>query len=108
MGEILKKFGKRVRFLRRTKDMTQERLAELAKLSLQSVGEIERGRGNTTLTNVENLANALEVSLPSLFDFGDVDMTRQDAQKEIESLLAQSSDNDVRAMLSVARALSRK
>ena len=43
MGEILKVFGKRVRALRRAKDMTQEQLAERAGLSLQSVGEIELG-----------------------------------------------------------------
>ena len=48
MGEILKIFGKRVRALRRAKDMTQEQVAERAGFALQSVGEIERGRGNPT------------------------------------------------------------
>jgi transcriptional regulator with XRE-family HTH domain len=108
MGEILTKFGKRIRQLRRSKDMTQERLAELANLSLQSVGEIERGRGNTTLLNIENLANALGAGVPALFDFGEVDMTRQDAETELENLLRKCADSDIRAILTVARSLSRK
>jgi len=108
MGEILTQFGRRIRWLRRSKDMTQERLAELAKLSLQSVGEIERGRGNTTLLNIENLANALGVGVPALFDFGETDMTRQDAETELKSLLRKSADPDIRALLAVARSLSRK
>jgi len=108
MGEILIKFGKRIRQLRRSKDMTQERLAELANLSLQSVGEIERGRGNTTLLNIENLANALGAGVPALFDFGETDMTRRDAETELESLLRKCADSDLRALLAVARSLSRK
>jgi len=108
MGEILTKFGKRIRQLRRSKDMTQERLAELANLSLQSVGEVERGRGNTTLLNIENLANALGVGVSALFDFGEVDMTRQDAETELENLLRKCPDSDIRALLTVARSLSRK
>ena len=108
MGEILKVFGKRVRALRRAKDMTQEQLAERAGLSLQSVGEIERGRGNPTLVNIERLSAALEEDLASLLDLGDVGMTREQVQKELLELLAGASEEQVRAILTMARVLIQK
>jgi transcriptional regulator with XRE-family HTH domain len=108
MGEILKVFGKRVRSLRRAKDMTQEQLAERAGLSLQSVGEIERGRGNPTLVNIERLSAALEEDLASLFDLGDVGMTREQVQKELLELLDGASEEQVRAILTMARVLIQK
>ena len=108
MGEVRAKLGKRIRQLRRSKDMTQERLAVLAKLTLQSVGAIENGRGNTTLRNIESLADVLGVSVPALFDFGEADIARQDAETELENLLPKCADSDIHALLTVARSLSRK
>lgn len=108
MGEILTVFGKRLRFLRRTKDMTQEQVAERAGLSLQSVGEIERGRGNPTLVNVERLSDALEVELTELFDLGDVKMTKEQAVQELLFLLEGATEEQVRALLTMVRVLVQK
>ncbi|WP_428561135.1 MAG: helix-turn-helix domain-containing protein [Solidesulfovibrio sp. DCME] len=108
MGEILKIFGKRLRSLRRAKDMTQEQVAERAGLSLQSVGEIERGRGNPTLVNVERLSEALSVELTELFDLGDVKMTREQAVQEILARLEGATEEQVRALLTMVRVLIQK
>jgi transcriptional regulator with XRE-family HTH domain len=108
MGEILTVFGKRLRFLRRTKDMTQEQVAERAGLSLQSVGEIERGRGNPTLVNVERLSDALDVELTELFDLGDAKMTKEQAVQELLSLLEGATEEQVRALLTMVRVLVQK
>ncbi|GAB6037750.1 hypothetical protein JCM15519_23090 [Fundidesulfovibrio butyratiphilus] len=108
MGDILKDFGKRIRTLRRAKDLTQEQLADRAGLSLQSVGEIERGRGNPTLVNIERLSAALEEKLTVLFDLGDVGLTKEQARKELETLLAGASEEQARAILTMARVLLAK
>ena len=108
MGEILKIFGKRLRSLRRAKDMTQEQVAERAGLSLQSVGEIERGRGNPTLVNVERLSDALDIELTELFDLGDVKMTREQAVQEILARLEGATEEQVRALLTMVRVLIQK
>lgn len=105
MGEILKVFGKRVRTLRRAKDMTQEQLAERAGLSLQSVGEIERGRGNPTLVNIERLSAALGEDLTTLFDLGDVKLSKEQAQQELLELLNRATEEQVRAILTMVRVL---
>ena len=108
MGEILKVFGKRLRSLRRAKDLTQEQVAERAGLSLQSVGEIERGRGNPTLVNIERLSVALGEDLATLFDLGDVKLSKEQAEKELLELLGGASEEQVRAVLTMARVLIQK
>ena len=67
-SEILKKFGDRVRQLRKLKDISQEELAHRADLHRTYIGMIERAEKNITLLNIEKIANALEVSINDLFD----------------------------------------
>ena len=88
--------------------MTQEQVAERAGLSLQSVGEIERGRGNPTLVNVERLSDALDVELTELFDLGDEKMTREQAVQEILARLEGATEEQVRALLTMVRVLIQK
>ncbi len=66
---ILLKFGLRVKELRSAKGITQEGLAELAGLSRQYVGDVERGTRNISLVNMEKIATALEITLPELLRF---------------------------------------
>ena len=66
---ILQNFGSHVRELRSAKGMTQEKLAELAGLSRQYIGDVERGTRNISLVNIEKIAAALEITLPDLLDF---------------------------------------
>ena len=58
--------GARVRQLRRVRRLTQEQLAERAGLSHKFLGEVERGRGNPTLTTLAALSDALGVQLADL------------------------------------------
>lgn len=66
-SEILKRFGERVRELRKSKDISQEELAHKADLHRTYIGMIERAEKNITLLNIEKIANALEVSIKELF-----------------------------------------
>lgn len=65
------KFGLRVRSLRVARELTQEELAEKAKLSPEYVSQIERGKASPSFETVALVASALEVKLHSLFDFSD-------------------------------------
>ncbi len=65
-SEILKKFGDRVRQLRKQKDISQEELAHRADLHRTYIGMIERAEKNITLLNIEKIANALEVEISEL------------------------------------------
>ena len=63
---ILKTFGKAVRKRRKKLGISQEKLAEKAKLHRTYIGMIERGEKNLTLTNIEKLATALNCSISEL------------------------------------------
>jgi transcriptional regulator with XRE-family HTH domain len=58
----LKKFGDRLRNLRKAKGLSQEELAEIAELHRNYIGGIERGERNVALLNIIRLAQALEES----------------------------------------------
>jgi transcriptional regulator with XRE-family HTH domain len=63
-----KGLAQRIRHLRSKKGWSQERLAEEANIHRVYLAGIERGRRNPSLRNLENLAVALGISLPKLFE----------------------------------------
>ncbi len=60
-------FGKRVREFRKTRGYSQEQLADKAGLHRTYIGSIERGEQNISIDNIEKIAKALRVTVPSLF-----------------------------------------
>lgn len=59
--------GRELRRQRRARELTVEDLAELAGVSSGFVSQLERGRANPSLSNLQKLAGALGVTLVSLF-----------------------------------------
>ena len=64
----LQKFGKKLKFLRIDKGLTQLELAEILNMSPNFIGMIERGERNTTVENVFKISRALKVKASSLFE----------------------------------------
>ena len=64
----LQKFGKKLKFLRIDKGLTQLELAEILNMSPNFIGMIERGERNTTVENVYKISRALKVKPSSLFE----------------------------------------
>ena len=65
--EILRLFGDRLRELRMERRLSQERLAELAGLDRNYIGQIERAERNVALVNIIRIAKALEIEPGELF-----------------------------------------
>lgn len=68
-SDILIKFGKRVRDIRKAKGLSQEQLSFKAELHRTYIGMIERAEKNITLLNIEKIAKALETSIDNLMNF---------------------------------------
>jgi len=69
MEDIRAKFGKHLRRIRESKGLTQEGLADLAGMHFTYIGQIERGKRNPSLINLERLAKALKIDAGKLLPF---------------------------------------
>ena len=65
--DILVIFGNKVRELRKSKNLSQEDLADKADLHRTYIGMIERAEKNITLVNIQKIANALDIKIKDLF-----------------------------------------
>lgn len=62
------RFGMRIRQLRHVAGLSQEALADRARLDRSYVGSVERGERNISLENIEKLSNALGCTPSELLD----------------------------------------
>ncbi|EKD96011.1 MAG: transcriptional regulator, XRE family [uncultured bacterium] len=69
MEDVRVRFGKQLRSLREAKKLTQEGLADLAGMHFTYIGQIERGKRNPSLINLERLAKALKIDAGKLLPF---------------------------------------
>ena len=63
---IQKRFGLRVRELRRTTGLSQEAFADQCGLDRTYIGGIERGERNVSLRNIEVISNAFGIPISKL------------------------------------------
>jgi transcriptional regulator with XRE-family HTH domain len=59
--------GTRVRELRTSRGLSQERLAELSGLHRTYISSLERGQRNVSVENLGALAQALDITIAELF-----------------------------------------
>lgn len=65
---IQEKFGQRVKELRLEKELSQEKLANIAEIDRTYMTSLENGRRNVSLQNIEKILKALGVELSVFFD----------------------------------------
>ena len=63
--------GKNIQKYRKLNGITQEKLAEIIDVEINSISSIERGKYFPTAENLVKISNALNVKLPDLFTFKD-------------------------------------
>jgi len=64
---IQRKFGEKVKELRMTRKMSQEKLGFESGLDRTYISGIERGERNPSLKNIGRIAKALKIEIPALF-----------------------------------------
>jgi transcriptional regulator with XRE-family HTH domain len=68
MTNILAQFGQCVRERRLELGLTQQEVADRAKLNRAYISDVENGRRNVSLKTIKRIAEALEASISSLLD----------------------------------------
>ena len=67
-SKIFIRYGQIVRELRLSKNISQETLADLCGLHRTYISDVELGKRNVSLENIEKIAKAMGVSLTKLFE----------------------------------------
>lgn len=68
-NNFIKAIDKYLQSVRKSKNILQEELAYTSELELIQIGRIERGTINKSISNVAQIADALEIQPKELFDF---------------------------------------
>ena len=66
---IEKKFGAKLAYIKKSKKLSQMKLAELVDMNFNYIGQIERGEANVTIKTMKNIADALDIEVSELFNF---------------------------------------
>ena len=110
MAEIIyekyqKNFGQYVREHRERKGYTQQKLAELLKVTPKSISYIERGENYPSVDNMFELAHILDMSLDEfIFSYKKFDTTL--SFEELNECLRNLSHDNQIVLLSVIRAVA--
>lgn len=70
--EINIKLGKRIKYLRQQRGLSQEKLAEALNIATTSLSFVETGRGFMILSTLEKLTSVLDVELYEIFQFSSI------------------------------------
>ena len=72
MVDCKKLLGKRIKELRKCRELTQEQLAELVAIETGSLSAIESGRHYPSLATVEKISQALNFEIRKFFNFNNL------------------------------------
>jgi XRE family transcriptional regulator, regulator of sulfur utilization len=68
MSKLSKSIGERIRNERKEQGLSQEKLAELAKLNTSYIASVERGRYSIGIDNLRKICKALRIKMVDLFN----------------------------------------
>lgn len=97
--------GMRIKELRRSKNMSQEELAEKAGISSKYLSSIERGKENPTLDTFMNLGAALGVEIMEIFNFSHEGWSARDMKLFVTNLLKGSDENKLLLTAKIIKAI---
>jgi transcriptional regulator with XRE-family HTH domain len=97
VSDFLKLVGEQIRYIRKSKGLTQEALANQCGFQYSYLSDIERGERNISLETLEKIINALGILPIEIFNFKHADTDNELIEKRlvIESLQALLHDRDV-------------
>lgn len=104
MKSLKQKLGARIQEIRKSKNLTQEVLAEKIDMDKPNLSNIECGKRFMTAETLEKLAGALEVEEKELFNFGHI-KNRDELINLLNNSINNASDSELMYLYKVVEAL---
>ena len=108
MKDYQKAFGERLRAIRKSRGLTLEKLAAMACLSVQYLGDVERGKANPTLSTIEKISEALAMKLVDLMDVEEYQSTTEEMRKDLQEYVESTTEYELQLLHTFIRSISRK
>lgn len=96
--------GRRIKFLRGQKKLSQNKLAEYARLNGKYLGEVERGKANISILNLAKVAEVLDVPLLSVMD---CEHEQAQIKKQLYQLIEKAEERDLIVISRIIEAVLR-
>ena len=106
MKNVTGRLGARIKELRKLRRFTQERLAEKTEISPQYLSRLEVGQQSPSIETLAKLAEALDVELWEVFDFGHLADIR-DLRATMTKIMKEGDERAIRLAVKVVRAVVR-
>jgi len=97
--------GRRIRALRKSKNLTQEQLGGKAGINYKHLGAIERGDENPSLSVLDRIAGALGVEILELFRFQHEETDPVKLRKIIADLVKDEKVDRLQLILKIINAI---
>jgi len=97
--------GRRIRSVRKSRNLTQEQLGERSRISYKHLGAIERGEENPSLSVLQKIAKGLEVEISELFSFQHEETDSAKLRRMIIDLVKDEKVERLQLILKVVKAL---
>lgn len=105
MSDFKQKFGARLKELRKSKNFSQEYLAELINITPRNLSKIETGQAFPSSTKLEKIISVLNIDAKKLFDF-EHHNSPNDLKNEINNYLSILSAERLQDIYKVIKALA--
>jgi transcriptional regulator with XRE-family HTH domain len=106
MKNLTGRLGARIKALRKSRRLSQERLAEKADIAPKYLSRLEVGQQSPSIETLASLAEALDVELWEICDFGH-EGTQKELQEMLRKIIQESDERKLRLAVKVFRAVMR-
>jgi transcriptional regulator with XRE-family HTH domain len=97
--------GRRIRSVRKSRNLTQEQLGERSRVSYKHLGAIERGEENPSLSVLQKIAKGLGVEISELFSFQHEETDSTRLEKMINDLIKDEKVERLQLIMKIVKAL---
>lgn len=94
MSTLKENLGKRIQEIRKSKNLTQEKLAEMIGIDTPNLSNIERGKRFLSAETLEKIIKSLDVREKDLFDFEHL-KSKDDLINSINTILNESDIKEI-------------